>query len=195
MAWSNRALVSYTMRHFAIFVALSLRGIVASVLNSISPVICPSAIVVNSTIFNIDGNEITRTILVCPDGDFPVMHPSTLASRTSVPRFNNTLELGRRNVGECRTPVPECQCGQTSEKGDLSRFEEELMLVSLAFCSCNQVTPSPPDGSDCQTLVRSLVVLPEVAGPTFVVPAQGSQLLQFHTCEQSIRRSCAQRNS
>ncbi|KAL5500994.1 hypothetical protein ACEPAH_9381 [Sanghuangporus vaninii] len=158
------------MKYFAAvttFIAVLLKGIVASVSRSDGLTLCPSAIVINSTSINVDGNDIQKMTFVCPDRSLSARsdtHTLLLASMPPIFGLNHTQELQQRSVGECRTSVPECQCGQTT------------------FCSCNQVTPSAPVGDDCQTLIRSLQVIPEVDGPTFVVPAQGSQLLQFHTC-------------
>ncbi|OCB91587.1 hypothetical protein A7U60_g1158 [Sanghuangporus baumii] len=122
---------------------------------------CPSAVEVNSTIINANGNEIQSRTFICLDDSL-----STHAATTSQPRksFNSPSELLRRSAAECKTPAPECQCG-------------------LQFgCSCSQLTPSAPEGGDCRTLIDALQVISQAGGPTFTVPSSGVLLLEFQTC-------------
>ncbi|KAL5514106.1 hypothetical protein ACEPAG_2867 [Sanghuangporus baumii] len=122
---------------------------------------CPSAIEVNSTIVNANGNAIQSTTFRCLIGGL-----TTRASMTSQPRksFNDRSELLRRNAAECKNPAPECQCG-------------------LQFgCSCSQLTPSAPEDGDCLILIDALQVISQASGPTFTVPSSGVQLLEFQTC-------------
>ncbi|KAL5500991.1 hypothetical protein ACEPAH_9378 [Sanghuangporus vaninii] len=122
---------------------------------------CPSAIEVNSTIINANGNEIQSRTFICPDDSL-----STHAAMTSQLRklFNGPSELLRRNAAECKTPAPECQCGLQSG------------------CSCSHLTPSAPESGDCLTLIDALQVISQAGGLTFTVPSSGVQLLEFQTC-------------
>ncbi|KAL5480357.1 hypothetical protein ACEPAI_1627 [Sanghuangporus weigelae] len=144
--------LSYSFGSFA--TTLDLRAVQSHRLAS-----CPSAIEVNSTIVNSNGNEIQSRSFICLDD-------SSHAAMTSQPRksFNGPSELLRRNAAECKTPAPECQCG-------------------LQFgCSCIQLTPSAPEDGDCLILIDALQVISQAGGPTFTVPSSGVQLLEFQTC-------------
>ena len=67
---------------------------------------CPSAVLVNSTTINVDGNEIQRATFSCPEGE-------SFARTNGRERNSPSTPFGhlRRNAAECRTPAPECQCG------------------------------------------------------------------------------------
>ncbi|EJD00462.1 uncharacterized protein FOMMEDRAFT_148236 [Fomitiporia mediterranea MF3/22] len=120
---------------------------------------CPSAVQVASTTINANGIEIVRQSFYCPDGSLvkagvPVGNGKTFASSA----------LERRNAAECKTPAPECQCG-------------------TAFsCECQNVTAKAPASGDCNTLVNSLSVVSQAAGPTFIVQPDSFELVSFNTC-------------
>ena len=75
---------------------------------------CPSARVLDSSTVNVNGQDIVRQVLSCPDSNFA----SSLLSESSMlsPRgFVEHSALEARSAAECTTPAAECQCGQAGQ--------------------------------------------------------------------------------
>ena len=86
---------------------------------------CPTAEVLTTTTYNVNGHEITRQTFSCPDSGFTrAIHPS---SGISIP--SSTIE--KRNAGECRTAAPECQCGTSCRC--LIYFVENLIRLRISL--------------------------------------------------------------
>ncbi|KAL5522138.1 hypothetical protein ACEPAF_1995 [Sanghuangporus sanghuang] len=126
---------------------------------------CPSAVVVNSTTVNVNGNEIKSTTFECPDDNLSARDDeSSLVARFPVIIPNTLSHVAKRNAAECKTAAPECQCGQPTT------------------CACTNPTPNAPTGLDCTILIDSLQIIPQLQGSTFVVQPRTFQLLQFESC-------------
>lgn len=71
------------------------------------PAACPSATVLSTTTVTVNGIDIMRSTLECPE-------PIT-TNITSTPTLTKRLApfsaLDVRNPSECKTAAPECQCG------------------------------------------------------------------------------------
>ena len=86
---------------------------------------CPTAEVLTTTTYNVNGHEITRQTFNCPDSGFTrAIHPS---SGISIP--SSTIE--KRNAGECRTAAPECQCGTSCRY--LTYFVQNSIRLRIPF--------------------------------------------------------------
>ncbi|THH09946.1 hypothetical protein EW145_g1650 [Phellinidium pouzarii] len=120
---------------------------------------CPSAEVVSSSNFTVNGHVIQRQTFSCPDGSLTKREPVSSSSRMI---RSNPLE--KRNAAECRTPAPECQCGQSF------------------VCECQDVTAEAPVPGDCTILIDSTQVLAQTEGSTFIVQPDNFELITFQTC-------------
>ncbi|KAL5514109.1 hypothetical protein ACEPAG_2870 [Sanghuangporus baumii] len=150
-----------------IFFSLKTLGasVATGVLQSRGLASCPSAVVVNSTTINVDGNEIQSTTFECPDDSLSARGDESLLVARSLVIVPNTFpDVAKRNAAECKTAAPECQCGQPTT------------------CTCTNTTPNAPTGLDCTILIDSLQVIPQLQGSTFVVHSRTFQLLQFQSC-------------
>ncbi|KAL5514107.1 hypothetical protein ACEPAG_2868 [Sanghuangporus baumii] len=117
--------------------------------------LCSSAVLINSTVINLNGNEIQRTTFACPDGGFPASTNVPLhAVKSFIAVADSMPGLPRRTVGECLDGVPTCQCGQS------------------VSCTCVNLTPSFPVSDDCSTLIESFKVIPQALEATFPIHQQ-----------------------
>jgi len=132
---------------------------------------CPTAQVVTTQTINIgNGLSINRTTFACPDQSLRQASQTPPPASKQIPtnvvgkRDSIFAAFEKRNAVECRTPAPECQCGQ-----DFS-------------CSCQNVTAQAPASSDCAILIDSTQAIAQAAGPTFLVQPDNFELVTFGTC-------------
>lgn len=119
---------------------------------------CPTAEVLSTTTYNVNGHDITRQTFSCPESGLTrAQHPTTGKSFPS-------SAIERRNAGECRTAAPECQCGTSF------------------VCQCQDVTDNSPNPNDCSILIDSTEVLAQTEGPTFIVQPDSFELITFQSC-------------
>ncbi|KAI5117700.1 hypothetical protein M0805_007769 [Coniferiporia weirii] len=117
---------------------------------------CPSAQVVSTSTYVVDGHEIQRQTFTCPDGGL------TKAASTGKTIPRSAFE--KRNAAECKNPAPECQCGTSFN------------------CNCQGLTATAPASGDCTILIDSMSVIAQTEGPTFIVEPDDFELIFFHTC-------------
>ncbi|KAI5122258.1 hypothetical protein M0805_007122 [Coniferiporia weirii] len=117
---------------------------------------CPSAQVVSTSTYVVDGHEIQRQTFTCPDGSL------TKAASTGKTIPRSAFE--KRNAAECRNPAPECQCGTSFD------------------CECQDVTATAPASGDCTILIDSTSVIAQTEGSTFIVQPDNFELITFQTC-------------
>ncbi|EJD00466.1 uncharacterized protein FOMMEDRAFT_159161 [Fomitiporia mediterranea MF3/22] len=127
---------------------------------------CPSATVVNSTTISVNGHAVQRMTFQCPDGavSAKVKTASPAGGSSPIVTPAGLSKLARRSSVECKTTGSECQCGQ------------------MASCVCDNLTQNSPTGDDCAILMDSLKVIPQLEGPSFLVPFSQIQIIQFQTC-------------
>ncbi|KAL5514104.1 hypothetical protein ACEPAG_2865 [Sanghuangporus baumii] len=154
----------------ALFLTFSLEsfGLAPKFIRSNDLSSCSSAVEVNSTIINVGGNEVRKSTFTCPDGtwssDSGIAEIVAPSARSIAIPLDSSSELSQRSAVECRNPSPECQCGLETQ------------------CFCTQQTPNGPSPNDCQIILDSLSIIPQIDGPTFIVPPLSFQLIQFQSC-------------
>ncbi|PAV14991.1 hypothetical protein PNOK_0954400 [Pyrrhoderma noxium] len=123
---------------------------------------CKSAYIVKTQLIQAGDITVNRTTYACPDDSLRQELQTPLPSSKKIP--SHSFGLGKRNAAECRTPSPECQCGQSFQ------------------CNCQNVTALAPVPDDCSALIDSTQVIAQAAGPTFTVEPDNFELISFKTC-------------
>lgn len=109
---------------------------------------CPTAQVVTTQTINIgNGLSINRTTFACPDQSLRQASQTPPPASKQIPtnvvgkRDSIFAAFEKRNAVECRTPAPECQCGQDCEYLP-SFFRISFPLASIK-CSASNLLFSP----------------------------------------------------
>jgi len=124
--------------------------------------VCPTAQVVQTQLIQVGEHTVNHTTFACPDTSLRKTPSKKRSSARSFPGGFQAFE--KRNAAECRTPAPECQCGQDF------------------VCECQDVTADAPVSSDCTTLAETAAVIAQVQGPTFLTQPDNFELISFQTC-------------
>lgn len=95
-----------------------------------------------------NGLSINRTTFACPDQSLRQASQTPPPASKQIPtnvvgkRDSIFAAFEKRNAVECRTPAPECQCGQDCEYF-LSCLRTSTPLPSIVHCSASNLLFSP----------------------------------------------------
>lgn len=90
------------------------------------PASCPSATVVKTSTVSVNGVNVTRTTLECPE---QIAVANTASTPGLVKRLTPANMLEARNPTECKTSAPECQCGVVGMDTFSSSSEVRIALI------------------------------------------------------------------